>query len=227
MPAPTLSQLFAVGIDVLRTVINGATGIVSAQLGSVASESVDTTDAEWWQHVGFISRPAAATAKQSACQAVTIRRGDRDVIVATRDLRGITLAGQLKDGETCIYAPGADGSAQGRILLKADGSVSVYSRTDGAAKGMVISVTPSSDTIAIVNAAGFGLIIDGNGVRLTAKDAGLSLGADGNVKLIGKGKTQVDGAGIVIGSAAVTGANSALHGVSGVAGVPSAKVLIE
>ena len=226
MAAPSLSQAIAVGLDVLRTVIDAATGVILAQLGSVTAESTDTDEAEWWQTVGVISMPPKATAKQAACQVVTIRRGDRDVVVASRDLRGLKLAGSLRPGETCIYGAG-DGTAQGRVLIKDDGSVNIYTRASESGAGMIISATPATDTIAILNAAGNGIIIDGDSVKITAKGACLKLETGGDASLIGKGKTQVDGAGIVIGSVAVPVVNSAITGPVGIAGKPSLKVLIE
>lgn len=125
----------AIGIDILRTVISDGTRIVSAQLGDVTGEQAESQDAEWWQHVGFVSRPPQAAAKQSACQAVAIRRGDRDAIIGTRDLRGSTLSGLLADGETCVYAPGTDGKAQARVLLKKDGSVNLFTTDSNADDG--------------------------------------------------------------------------------------------
>jgi len=67
---------------------------------------------KWWQQVGFISRPTNAVPGQSACQGVILRESDYDACVASRDLRGLALAGTMAPGETCIYAGGADGRSE-------------------------------------------------------------------------------------------------------------------
>lgn len=144
MSSPSLSSIFQVGTDVLRTVLS-KTGLLLAQTGSVTSEQTETDEVEWWQHVGFLSRPPKATAKQSACQAVTIRRGDRDVCIATRDLRGVELAGNIKEGETVIYAAGDDGKAQGRVICKADGSINVFTTDTNDATGSSVYFRVAKD----------------------------------------------------------------------------------
>jgi hypothetical protein len=215
--------------DVLKTVIESATKSVLAQLGDVLQKITEADNAEWYQHVGFISRPSKAVSGQKAAECIAVGRRDRYAVIASRDLRGQDLAGSLADGETCLYAGGSTGTAQGRILIKADGSINIYSRqgNTSAGQGMAIMVTPSSDTISIVNSTGKGIIINSDGVTITAGDSGLVLQSNGDLKLIAKAKAQIDGAGIVLGSVALTGVNSALKGVTGVAGTPSLKVLIE
>jgi hypothetical protein len=228
MSSPSLSGLFQVGIDILKSKISAVTKAVLVQTGDVANESPEADNVEWWQHAGFVSLPSDPKAKQAACQGVIIRRGDHDVCIASRDLRGLELAGQLKTGETCLYGGGSDGKAQGRMLIKQNGSVNIYTRKDNSptGTGMGIFVNPEDDSISIVNSKGYGLLIKSDGVYLTSGDAGLSLKGD-SAKLVATGQTQVDGAGILIGAAGVPGANSALAGVSGVAGVASSKVLIQ
>jgi hypothetical protein len=222
-------ELFYVGIEILKTTVDKVTGAISAQIGDVLQEIAESDDAEWWQQAGLVSRPPRPVAKKLAAQAIGLRRRGRDILIACRDLRGLKLAGELDDGETCLYAPGPDGTAQGRILIKKDGSIHLYTRAgntpDGG--GMIVTVDPTTDTIALVNAAGYGLIIDGEGARLTAKGAAVALTPAGDASLIGKGMTQVDGASIVIGSVAVPVANAALKGPTGIAGTPSLKTVIE
>ena len=227
--AMDLSGLIQVGFDVLTTTVDATTKKITAQLGSVVGKTTDTDGAEWWQHYGFASRPPKPDAGKEAAQAVVIRMGDHDIVIASQDLRGLELYGRLDHGETCIYAAGPDGKAQGRILIKKDGSISLFSKKGNVADGtgMLIQLDAMNNAIRLLNASGHGLIIDDEGVKLTTGKAGLSLTAGGDAKLIGTGKTQVDGSGVVIGSAAVPGVNSALTGVTGIAGKASLKVLIE
>ncbi len=118
--------LIMVGMDVLKTFISTKTDSILAQIGDVIGESVDVDSAEWWQHVGFSSRPSKPDAGKAACQAVVVRRGQIDAAFASRDIRCQKIYGNLKDGETCIWAGGVDGLAQARVLLRQDGSCTMY-----------------------------------------------------------------------------------------------------
>jgi len=228
MVAP-LGALIDKGVDVLSTVLDATTKRIFAYLGDVKAEDGDSDRAEWIQWPGFVSRPGKAIAGKSAAQAVRVRCSGGDVIVACRDARTLEMYGQLDDGETGLCAGGPDGTAQGRILIKKDGSVNAYTRvgnTSGGA-GMVIQIDPANNAIRILNGDGHGIIIDSDGVKITAKNAGITLGADGSAKVIATAQAQLDGASIMIGSVAVPGVTSALHGPTGLAGTASLKVNIE
>lgn len=124
MGRQTLSSVFQVGLDILSTVRDAVTKTILANLGDVVSEQSESDEAEWWQHVGFASRPSAPNKLgRTAAQCVALRTGGRDAVIASRDLRGQALAGNLQPGETCIYAAGETGTAQARVLLKKDGSI--------------------------------------------------------------------------------------------------------
>jgi hypothetical protein len=93
----------------------------------------------WWQHVGFASRPPKPVAGKQAAQAVVIKRGDRDIAIASQDLRGLETYGNLAEGETCVYAPGADGNSQGRVIIKDDGSVTLYTTDSNTRDGNTVA----------------------------------------------------------------------------------------
>lgn len=226
-----LGNIWQRGLDVLNTVVDSTTKVITAMLGDSTNEETTSANAEWWQHVGFASRPSKPTKGSASAQCVVLKASDVDAVIASRDVRGEAIKGNLSYGETCIYASGEDGTSQGRILLKTDGSVNLYTRvgnTDGGA-GMVIMLTPSTNTISLVNGLGYGIIIDADGVKITAggSGSGLTLNANGSVKLIGTGQTQIDGSTVLLGSVAVPVVNAALHGPTGISGAPSLKVLIE
>lgn len=230
MSALDLGGLIQTGFDIMKTTVDAVTKKITAQLGSVVGNSVDSEGAELWQQVGFASRPSKPQAGKTAAQACVVKMGDHDIIIATQDLRGLELYGALADGETCVYAPGEDGEGQARVLLKADGSITMFSKQGNSPSGvgMMIQLDATNNAIRLLNASGHGLIIDEDGVTLTAgAGAALTLEAEGDISLVGTGKTQVDGGGVIIGSAAVPGVNSALTGVTGVAGKASLKTLIE
>lgn len=224
------TEVFQIGMHILRSTVTGAKKTILLQLGNVAGEGVAEADgAESWQHDGFVSLPPTVDAGATASEAFSVQRGERNIVIASRDLRGQELAGSLAPGETCVYAAGADGTGQARILLKANGSISLYTTQTNQAggPGMAVIIDPSSDSITMLNSKGYGLVINADGVSVTAKKSGLKLASSGDATLVGTGQTQVDGGGVLIGSQAVPGANSALHGVTGLAATPSVKVLIE
>lgn len=228
MGAPSLSSAWDRCLDILSSVRDATTNVILVSLGNVVGKTQESDNAEWWQHVGFASRASKPEAGVVAAQCV-ILRGSPDCVIASRDTRCTSLYSQLDYGETCVFAGGEDGTAQGRILLKKTGAVAIYTREGNTptGNGMTISVDPATNTISLLNGAGHGILINDDGVFLTAKDSGLQLLADGNVKLVGKQQTQVDGATVLLGSVAIPVVNAALKGPAGLVAVPSVKVLIE
>lgn len=216
------------GVDILRTTVDPKTKRVTAQTGSVIAKTVASENAEWWQHVGIKSLPPEPVGGKTAAQAIGFCQGGHDILFASCDERGLELAGELKPGETCVYAAGKDGKGQARALFKQNGSVTLFTRKGNVAGGMSLQVQLDAENGAVraFNDLGFALIIDANGIVLSAKDASLTLSASGNISLVGKGKVQIDGSGIMLGAVGVPGVNSALVGPTGLVGVASAKVLI-
>lgn len=229
MAPPTFKGAIEVGVTILRTTVDAATKAILAQLGESRTEESIADGAEWWQHVGFISRPSKAVPKGESCEGIVVRRSGNDVVISSRDKRGRELAGELKEGETCLYAAGPDGKGQSRVLLKANGAIALYTREGNteAGQGMAVILDPMTDTVSVTNSLGFGLIISPDGVRLTSKEGGLTLTAGGDCTMAGTGKTQVDGSSVLLGSVAVPGVNNAITGPTGVAGKASVKVMIE
>ena len=85
---------------------------------------------------------------------------------------------------------------------------------------------PVNDAIRITNAKGYGIIIDGDGVKLIAGSSGMLLGPDGS-SLKSGGRMAVDGTTITLGNPLPTPMSAALKGISGTMSSPSTKVLIE
>lgn len=189
MAAPSLSAMFLVGVDILRTVRKAKTKTILAQIGNVAGDTVDSDEVEWWQQVGFASRPRKAETGSAAAQAFVVRRGDHDAAIASRDLRGQELAGQLEDGETCVYAT----EGQARILLKKDGTVSLFTTAGNDASGTGITlnvkadgsiemasqhggITIKNDAITVLSATGAGVKLDANGAAVLGSSVTLGGG---------------------------------------------------
>lgn len=155
MAVSQLDDLFTPGADVLGTT-QDANGTILAQTGDVVAENVASDGAEWWQAVGFISRPAKADAGAAACQAVTLNRGSFDLVVATRDLRAARP--QVGEGETCVYAPGPHNQGVGRIFLQDDGTNQAITITVGTTQIVVKSdgsVTISASAVNLADASDF------------------------------------------------------------------------
>lgn len=168
-----IGDLFAIGIDILKTTRSTIKNSILAQLGDVVSEQSVSDEAEWWQHVGFASRPSPATKQIEAAQGIAIRGNDRDRVIASRDVRGQQITGNLDEGETCVYACGADGNAQGRAMFKKDGSVTLYTTDNNAPNGNAVFFRISPKELrftapwgtVVFDSTGFH-VVDQSGARL-------------------------------------------------------------
>lgn len=229
MSSPDLKGFIQVGFDVLSSRVDEVTRKMLLQVGDVVTSTIDSSRVEHWQHYGIASRMPKPDPGKKAAQVILLRTGDYDIALASQDLRGLELYGELGYGEVAIYSAGEDGKGQARGLWKNDGSVSLYTKKgntkDGA--GMMVQLDAQSGAIRAINPDGYGLIVDANGVVLTSKKASLRLGSDGAVKLIATQQAQIDGTSILLGSKGAVGVNSALGGPTGLAGVASAKVIID
>jgi hypothetical protein len=234
MSARDTGSLIQIGPDVLNTEVDPTTKTVLAHLGDVVGSeaggaaAVDGDRAEWWQHVGLISRPPKPEAGKSACQTVTVRQSGHDAVIASRDLRGQDLAGDLGHGETCLYAAGEDGRGQAKIKLCKDGTVALYTKKGNVSTGvgMAIMIDPASDAIRITNSKGYGIIIDADGVKILAGATGMVL-EPSRVVVKSGGAVTLDGGTIALGGTA-SPATPALCGpaCTPVSGVPSTKVFV-
>lgn len=229
MAAP-LSAIWDRGLDILNSLRDATTNTMRVFLGDAVVGGRESDAAELWQHIGFASRPPKAEkGKPEGAPQALLLRGARDAVIATRDPRGQKLAGELDYGETCVYGPGETGTAQGRMVIKKTGTVALYTRAGNTESGggMTVLLDPATDSVSIVNSKGYGLVINGDGVTLTAGDSALTLKSSGDCSLVGKQKTQVDGASIVLGSVALPVVSAVLKGPAGILGTPALKVLVE
>jgi len=226
MSAPRAGDAFQF-VHVLGTRVAEKTKRILCQTGSNVGEGQpDASEVEHVQHVGFASRPSNNELGKDAASALVLRLGNREIAVASFDERGLPLYGNLKAGETCVYAAGADGAGQARILLKDNGSINLYTRkgnTEGGV-GMMFQMDAENGAIRMINDQGYGIIIDEDGIKITSGAASLTLGADGGVSLIGTGRCVVDGSSICLGSIALPVVNSVCVGPAGLVAVASTKV---
>jgi hypothetical protein len=193
-----------IGLDILNTIRDEVTKQILAQLGHVQSGTSDADKVEVWQHVGFVSRPAKPEAGKQAAQAVSVRMGNHDATIAERDQRGIELAGAMEHGETCIYAPGEDGKAQGRILLKRNGNVAIITTQGNTPSGTSITVQVNTDGQIHMTSPLGGISITSDKITiLSSTGAGAEFSSSG-ITLIGTG-VNVNGGSVVLGAGAATG----------------------
>lgn len=227
-------SVIRIGAHVLNTAVDAVTGTILAFLGDVVQAeaggpgAADGDGAEWWQHVGFLSRPSKPDLGKAAAETVTVARGGVDAVIASRDVRGQELAGELAHGETCLYAPGETGTGQARVLLKKDGSIHAYTRKGNTADGtgMTLQIDATAGAIRAINDQGFGLIIDADGVKLTAGDSSLVLNKDGSWALIGTKASTLDAAPVCIGAATNPVTDGVCCGPTGLASVAHPKLLV-
>jgi hypothetical protein len=168
-----LSDLFIWGRDILSTAVSSKTKAITAQIGSAVNQVTESARSLWVQHVGFVSRPSNPVPGQQACQAYAIRGSSHDVVIASTDERGRALAGTIGPGETCIYAAGANGTSQGRLLIKGDGSVNLVTTSTNTSSGDTCGIFVSPDGIKLLTQWGYieigqaGIVLSTNGNQLT------------------------------------------------------------
>lgn len=223
-----VGDILQAGVSILGTKVSSATKRVLAATGSFRLDQAEDENSEWWQHVGFASIPPNVEKGKAAAQALRIVQGAHDYIIASMDARGLDLYGNLKAGETCIYAAGADGKSQGRSLWKGDGSVTHYSRAGNTESGggIMMQIDAMNDTIRILNSKGMGIIITPDDVSILAKSSGATFEASGDLSIVAKAQAQFDGGSILLGSAGVPGLNSALMGPTGLVGAANPKIIL-
>lgn len=122
---PGLGLLLDVGLDILKTSKTNAQSFITAQIGNVVTGIATGDVSEWWQHVGFASRPKKPSAGTSAAQCVVIKKSDHDAVIASRDSRTTAVYDSLLDGETAIFA--SEGGAI--IVLRVDGTIEITGGT--------------------------------------------------------------------------------------------------
>ena len=180
--AQAFGYLFGISMDVMVATIDATTGIITAQTGDAVAGITDSNGAELWQTFGFASLPSPPSGGASGAQCIAIKRATGDIIIAGRDARTGQIWGNLQPGETCIFASGADGGGQARIMLKQDGSVTMYTTEDNTSTGaaMMARLSPPNSS----GGGGFEVVVPGatlklgpNGFHVVAGAATLDLGS--------------------------------------------------
>lgn len=217
----------SIGEDVLGTERDESTGALLAQIGDVIVEQASSQGAEIWQQPGFCSRPASAVPGESAAQCVVFRQGDRDAIIAMRDMRSKAMYGTLEAGETAVF-----GSAgQARLLFKEDGTASLITTEGNTESGATIMMTVSPTQGFMFSSPWGGFSLGPAGFLAFTQDGSTFKGSfevrsSGNCVASGPA-FQAMCSQVSLGIVPPTGVtNTCLYGVTGVAGVASTSVFI-
>lgn len=192
--------------DCLSTTVDPTTFSILAQVGNASSPEVYSDNNEIWSPPGLISIPAGITKIPTsvAPQLVYLERPDQNIVIGHKDTRLQDIIGTLQPGETCLFGGGATGTAQGRILIKADGGINLYTTVGNAAgnNGLGMFLSAAQDTIQITTSGGNAYVANPSSVTLMTNGAasGITLNTDGTANLIATKGLQIDGASISIGS---------------------------
>lgn len=168
---PNRGAQFIVGDDVLGSTRDDTTNTITLQLGDVVDSDAVSQDAMLVQQPGLCSRPSAATAGRKAAQAYGIRQGDRDVVLGVRDSRSAAIYGGLGEGETCVYAD----AGQARVVLKDDGSATIYTTDDNTSSGQSCTFQFSATGVVMVWPWGSIEFSEANGLIVNHPSSGASM----------------------------------------------------
>jgi hypothetical protein len=131
------------GVQILNISSGDTNNSIVAQVGDVISQDVESYTAQYIQQVGFVSLPPKAVPGVSGAECIMLRDVQRDMVIGSRDVATQANYGQLTYGETTIYGAGIDGTSQGRVMIKTDGSVTMYTTDDNTAAGNAVYIRVS------------------------------------------------------------------------------------
>lgn len=159
--------------QILRTTVTDG-GKILAQLGTVndaGTAETDSENADWIQQVGIASRPSLAQpgSTSPAAYAVTVPGGDRDTCIGSQDVRCLDIYGNLAEGETCVFAAGKDGKSQGRVIIKDDGSVTLYTTDTNTKAGAAVALRISPTGGLEFTSQWGSLVLDETGFHVKTK----------------------------------------------------------
>jgi hypothetical protein len=207
--AKGMKSLFFVGQDILYSEASvDKKNTILVQTGNATVDEANSTGgspAEWWQHVGFASRPSPVSSSgknADAAQGIVINRSDFDIVVASRDTRYQSIYGSLKPGETCLYSTGSEGKSQARILLKDNGSINLFTSAGNATggAGMGIFVDPAG-SITMATPSKCALMLSDDGAKLFSPKGAVQI-TDASTKISSTGKVLISAPAIVLGGPA-------------------------
>lgn len=130
-------------VNIMNVALGSENNSVLAQVGDVQNEDVEDYQCQWVQQSGFCSLPPNAVPNGTSSEGIMLKTSYNSYVFASRDFASQANYGQLAPGESCMYAAGPDGSAQARMMCKADGSVTMYTTDDNTINGNAIYIRVS------------------------------------------------------------------------------------
>lgn len=220
MSSPSPKSMFEVGIDVLASSVDPNTGTVILSTGDANNAFTEADNVEIWGPVNWLARPSNPTPGKTnaSCQALVLRQSNNDVAHAFRDLRTQKNAA-LSAGEFMACAGGDDGTSQGRILGKGNGTVALYTSEGNVSGGGSIAIQVSPTDGVVLSTPWGAITIGPNGLKIGWGSSGIQLNNEG-ITIIGTG-IALNGANVSLGANAV---QPVLWGASGPAGIASTSV---
>jgi hypothetical protein len=169
------------GLQVLNVSTSSTTSSPLVTLGDHLNQNSESDSAQWIQSVGFCSLPSNPPQPSTAptngvaptwsrtTETWGFRAGQRDFVIASRDVNSQAVYGNLGPGEFCVYAAGNSGTSQGRIIGKTDGSITLYTTDDNTSSGNAIYLRIGTDGLSFTSpfgslslgASGFHVVLDG------------------------------------------------------------------
>ena len=132
----------------------------------------ESTEVDWWQHYGFLSRPP------NGAEALIARIGAQTFALASRYLAAKAF-GKLNEGDVALYSVGNN-----ILRLNANGSISMLA-PDKKGKQMIMRLDPKGEITLML---GNGTIIqmsESSGISMLAQTGNITLAAPaGSVQVI-------------------------------------------
>ena len=216
------SRLFGFGQDVLNVAFDQVTGVMIAQTGDAINGVTGASNVEIWQPWGLVSNPGVATPGSSAAQGLLVHGGDRDILIAGRDLRTANSFGNCPPGRTVLFSS----TSAAKVVVSEDGSVTMFTTDSGQLGGNGVMCRLAPDGFTVLGPWG-ALVLDGTGFHVTTHggptlDMGGVGGLPGPFAALGSsfvvsgcGVCQLDAANVALGPAlSPTGYQSVVYGLT-------------
>ena len=144
------SDFFRVGLDVLSTFQDSTTNVTLVNLGDSSSGYRDSDQADIWNATqGVMCQPAAPTAGSPSCQTIVLSGGNRDSVIAMRDVRSAGTYGTLSPGDSVLFATGQGYS---RVYCRQNGQVQITTNEGNTSGGTSTTITVATDGTITIDA---------------------------------------------------------------------------
>jgi hypothetical protein len=155
---------------------------ISLQLGNASTGESYGTTAQLFNPFGIYSIPLPSVLGKPGTQVLSWVRNDESYSFAGRDINTQKNPGNIKPGETAVYATGS----QAKALFKNDGSINLLTTSDNTESGYTVGQTITGSKITLQTAKCSLTLDDNVGITLTVGTAALTLTFEGIATLMGQ-----------------------------------------